>query len=184
MNHRWMTPLACAGVALAADWTAPVSVTHEFKPCITYRARLTGEYLVVEAKIATPWHTFAIDNEERAAEKLAGRQSLGIDQPTRIELSGGLDVAGPWHQSPPKDFSKPDIRWYTFGFEEKAIFAAKVKRSGGSGPATVEIRGQACTDTTCKNVDLELSLPLTELRGEASELDWKGLVSVKTGNGR
>lgn len=166
----------CAAAAMAAEWSAPVDVLHELKPCVTYRARLDGEFLVVEAAIQPGWHTFAIDNEQRAAEKRAGKPSLGIDQPTQFSLAKGLELAGPWYQSPPKDFSKPQLRWYTFGYEQKAVFAAKVKRSG-SGPADVGIRGQACTDTTCKNIDVSLSVPLNKTGGTGPDL--KTLVPVR-----
>ena len=85
---------ACASVMLAADWSAPVDVLHEMKPCVTYRARVEGDILVVQASLQPGWHTFTIDNERRAAEKLAGKPSLGIDQPTQIRVSKGLELVG------------------------------------------------------------------------------------------
>ena len=44
-------------------------------------------------------------------------------------MTGGLETAGPWYQSPPKDFSKPELRWFSWGFERQALFAATVHRS-------------------------------------------------------
>jgi len=169
--------LVCGVALLAGDWSAPVSVLHELKPCVTYRARVEGGLLLVEATIQPGWHTFAIDNERRAAEKLAGKPSLGIDQPTKIKLAGGLEVAGPWNQSPPQDFSKPALRWFSWGFEHTALFAAKVKRIG-PGPVEIGIRGQACTDKTCKNIDVSLSMPLSGETAGASSIDLKSLVPV------
>jgi DsbC/DsbD-like thiol-disulfide interchange protein len=146
---------------------------------VTYRARLSGPYLVVEATLQPGWHTFAIDNQRRADEKLAGRKSLGIDRPTDIKLDTSLAVEGGWHQSSPKDFSKPEIRWFSFGFEQQALFVAKVRRTG-AGPARIGIRGQACTETTCKNIDVELSMPLTASSGSGpADIDLKSLVPVR-----
>ena len=162
----------------AGEWTAPVEVLHEYQRCISYRARLDGEYLVVQATIEPGWHTFVMDNKQRAAEKLAGRQSLGVDGPTEIALSQGLEIAGPWYQSQLKDFSKPELRWYSWGFEGEARFVAKMRRSG-PGPAQVGIRGQACTETICKNIDVAISLPFATAAGEPSGVDLKGLVEVR-----
>ena len=72
--------------------------------------------------------------------------------------------------------SKPDLRWFSWGFEKQALFVAKVRRSG-AGPAQIGIRGQACTETSCKKIDLTLSVPLT---GAGTEpIDWKSLVQVR-----
>ena len=88
---------------------------------------------MVRAAIEPGWHTFAMDNKQRAEEKLAGRKSLGIDHPTEITLTGGLEMAGPWYQTPPKDFSKPELRWFSWGFERQALFAAKIRRRAARG---------------------------------------------------
>jgi hypothetical protein len=164
-------------IAAAGEWSAPVDVLHELKPCVTYRAKIDGDMLIIEAALQPGWKTFAIDNEQRAAEKRAGKPSLGIDQPTQIKLANGLELAGPWYQSPPKDFSKPQLRWYSWGFEQQAQFAAKIRRSG-PGPAQIGIRGQACTETVCKNIDLSLSLATSGGTKEAS-IDLKTLVQAR-----
>src|SRR3954452_4749551 len=147
-----------AASAGAGEWSQPVDVLHELKPCVTYRAKTEGEFLIVEAKLQPGWHTFTMDNERRAAEKLAGKQSLGVDQPTQIRLGSGMEAVGGWLQSPPKDFSKPEMRWYSWGFEQQALFATRVRRAG-SGPSDIHIRGQACTETTCKNIDVAVLVP-------------------------
>ena len=178
MNLKLLIALAITSVAQAAEWTAPVHVLHEFKPCVTYRAKLDGEYLVVQATIQPGWHSFAIDNERRAAEKLAGKPSLGIDQPTILKVQNGLEVAGPWHQTPPRDFSKPELRWYSWGFEQQATFASKVRHTG-AGPVEIDIRGQACSDKTCKNIDVSLSMPLSAPAEATTTVDLKALVQTR-----
>jgi len=176
LTRRTALQAMLALVAGAADWTNPVDVLYDFKRCVSYRARVTGEFLVVQATVEPGWHTFSMDNKHRAEEKLAGRESLGIDAPTEIKLSQGLEVAGPWYQSPPKDFSKPDLRWFSWAFEGQAVFVAKVRRSA-AGPAQVAIRGQACTDTICKQIDVAIPLPLAA--PGRSDIDLKPLVRVR-----
>lgn len=151
--------LVATTAVLSADWTEPVHVRHELKPCISYRAKLAGGYLIVEATLDEGWHTFALDNQKRADEKLAGKKALGIDRETSIQLSNGLSATGGWLQTAPTDFSKPELRWFTWGFETKAYFAAKVNPSG-AGPAQLTIKGQACTESVCKNIDVDLAVPL------------------------
>lgn len=173
---RYSGLLLLASTLIAGDWTSPVEVRHDETLCLSYRARLDGSYLVVEAAIEPGWHTFAMDNKQRAEEKLAGKRSLGMDRPTEIAVSG-LSVTGPWLQTPPKDFSKPEIRWYSFGFEQQARFAAKVE---GAGPAKISIRGQACTETTCKNIDATISLSAnSKANGQMSSFDLKSLILVR-----
>ncbi len=166
--------LAC-GAAVAGGWTEPAVVTHQDDVVVQYRARLDGPYLVVKVALEPGWHTFAMDNERRAKERLAGKMSLGIDQQTEIKVEGALKLVGPWYQPAPKDFSKPDLRWFSYGFEKEAMFVAKVE---GAGPATLNIRGQACTETTCKNINLDLALPAQTAAG-APEVDLSKLVQVK-----
>ncbi len=168
--------LACIP-GCAGDWTAPVEVRHEQQTCISYRARLSGDSLAIQVMLAAGWHTFSIDNERRALEKLAGKQNLGVERPTGIKLSGGVELAGPWHQTPPKDFSKPELNWFSYGYETQAMFAAKVRRTG-AGPARIAIRGQACTETTCKNVEAVIELPLGDANAGPG-IDWKSLIPVR-----
>ncbi len=169
-----------AAAARAGDWTDAVEVRHEHRPCVSYRARLAGQFVVVQATLEPGWHTFAMDNKQRAKEKLAGRESLGIDSPTEIKLSQGLEVVRPWYQTSPKDFSKPDLLWFTWGFDGQALFVAKVRRTG-AGPARIAVGGQACTDTICKQVDVEIPLPLPRAATNTnpSALDFKTLVRVR-----
>jgi len=166
-------------------WTAPVEVFHDDKRCIAYRALFTGGHLLVEMTIEEGWHTFAMDNERRQVDMLKGKPSLGIEKPTGIKVTEGLAIAGPWFQTLPKDFSKPEIRWYTYGYDSKALFAVKATRAstgGGTGVAKVNVRAQACTDSVCKNVDLTIPVPLAAASGATSgpaPIDWKSLVEVR-----
>jgi hypothetical protein len=166
------------GIAHAAEWSNAVEVRHEENLCVSYQARIDGPFLVVRATVESGWHTFAMDNKQRAEEKLAGKRSLGIDHPTEIVLTGGLATIGPWYQSLPKDFSRPELRWYSWGFERQALFVTKIRRSG-VGPVHIAIRGQACTETTCKNIDVALSFPLANTDTTPSEIDQKNLVQVR-----
>ena len=160
---------ASAGTAWTGESANAVEVRHdESTLCLTYRARLEGALLVIEAAIEPGWHTFAMDNQKRAEEKLAGRKALSVDQPTEISVGGGLAVAGHWRQSAPKDFSKPELRWFSWGFEKKAVFATEVRRVG-SGAARIGIRGQACTESICKNIDVALTLVPPRNAAKAAE---------------
>lgn len=172
---------AFISVTQASDWSEAVPVLHDFRPCVSYKARIAGDYLVVQASIEPAWHTFSMDNERRAKEKLAGKQSLGIDAPTEIRVSDGLAVVGPWYQSLPKEFSKPELHWFSWGFENQALFMAKVRRAR-AGSARLTIRGQACTETVCKQVDVALSVPLGGGKSTADPVDLKSLVRVRSAN--
>jgi hypothetical protein len=173
-----MLGIAHVHAARPGEWSNAVEVRHEENLCVSYQARLDGPYLVVRATVEPGWHTFAMDNKQRAEEKLAGKRSLGIDHPTEIVLSGGLEAVGPWYQSPPKDFSRPELRWFSWGFEGQAVFVTKVRRSG-SGQARIVIRGQACTETTCKNIDVAMPFALTDTGADKADVNLKNLVQVR-----
>jgi DsbC/DsbD-like thiol-disulfide interchange protein len=180
-RHCTLTAAILFGIvsANASGWTEPVEVRQEENLCLTYQAKLEGSLLIVRATIEPGWHTFAMDIKKRAEEKLAGKASLGIERGTEFQLSGGLETVGPWYQSAPTDFSKPEIRYFSWGYEHQALFAAKVK-GAGTGPIRISIRGQACTGTTCKNIDAAISLALegVKLEGEP-EINLKNLIQVR-----
>jgi hypothetical protein len=116
---------------------------------------------------------------QRATEKLAGRPSLGGDLPTKIAVGGGLEIEGAWHQTAPKDFSKPEMQWFSWGYEGQALFAAKARRAG-AGAAQIAIRGQACTDKVCKGIDVEISLPVPPAgKAEPPDVALKTLMPVR-----
>ena len=117
---------------------------------VTYAARIEGDWLVVETRHEPGWHTYAMDNPARAAAA-SGREAPDTELPTRITPSSELVLTGPWRQSDPLDLSDPEIRWYTWGFEGRSFFAARVARAGAG--ASVVIDAQACTDRLCAMVD-------------------------------
>jgi hypothetical protein len=179
-----MRTIACAllltSAALAAGpWSAPVEVRHEDALCIAYRARFDGPYLVVKAEIGPGWHTFAMDNQRRAAEKLAGKTPISIDRATEITAPKGVEVTGSWYQSEPKDLSRPALRWFSWGYEKEAVFAVKARRTAAAG--ALKIRGQACTETICKNIDVEVPVPGGTAAG-APEVRTSDLSEVKLGH--
>jgi DsbC/DsbD-like thiol-disulfide interchange protein len=172
--------LGAGSVIFPQEWSAPAAVMQGSEPLISYRARLAGESLVLEASLLPGWHTFSIDNARRAADKLQGKKPLSQDIPTEILVSGGLTIDGPWHQSPPKDFSKPELRWFSWGYDERATFAVKTRRTG-SAAARIAIRGQVCDASSCRRVDLSLQLPLPPRGSQSAGADtvWNSVEIVK-----
>jgi hypothetical protein len=175
MNRTVLLLFVC--LASAADWSQPAEVRHEDALAISYVARVDGPYLVVRANMGQGWHTFALDNVQRVEEKLAGKPALSMDRSTEIAVTG-VQVEGPWHQSPPKDFSRPELRMFSFGYDRDAVFAAKVRRAG-AGSAKLRIRGQACTDTVCKNIDVPLTVAVPPKLGTSAELKLNELVQAR-----
>lgn len=169
--------LVFAVVASAADWSQPAEVRYEDALAISYTARMDGPYLVVRANLGQGWHTFALDNVRRVEEKLAGKPALSLDRSTEIAASG-LAVEGSWRESPPKDFSRPELRMFSFGYDRQAVFATKV-RSVGAGSAKLRIRGQACTETICKNIDVQLTVAVPAKLGTAAEVKLDELVPAR-----
>lgn len=160
-------------VLLATGWGAPVPVMVDDEVCATYEARLAGDQLVVRVRLGKGWHTFAMDNAVRAVEALKGKKALSADLPTKVTPGEGLTVTGPWKQTAPQDFSKPELRIFTWGFEGEALFAAPVKREGAVGK--VGVKGQACTPSICKNIDVKVDVGM-----DTGPLDASTLVAVRT----
>lgn len=139
-------------VAFAADWSEPVAVMRRRQgTVVSYRAKVESGHLVVEATHGKGWHTYSMDNLQRAKQK-TGKEKPDTEQSTRIEISGGLTVAGKWLQSTPKDLSMADIEWYTWGFENVTYFAVPVKKSSDEA-TTVTFFAQACNANSCSMVD-------------------------------
>jgi hypothetical protein len=157
-------------------WSPPVEARRRNLIVASYRAKLAGDVLLVEVTHEPGWHSYALDNLERAKKK-ASEPLLGIEKSTRIVLSGGLRTAGKWRQSPPKDLSQPDINWFTWGFEGTALFAVKTQRIGKAKEAVIRINGQACKETTCAIIDdLEIRLPLNASSSEKTSFDLASLI--------
>lgn len=166
-------------LAAAAEWSEPQEVRMRRDHVLTYRAMLSGNTLIIEAVHEDGWHSYAMDNIIRAREA-SGKEKPDCELPTRIEVSGALSIAGSWHQSDPSDLSNTDIKWYTYGFEGVAYFAATVKRGEGDD-AIIQIDAQACNDSKCSMVDgLELTLPMTDQEDDVkAPIDLSMLVEVE-----
>jgi hypothetical protein len=170
---------ALCAMPQTGDWSPAVDVRHEDELCVAYQARVDGPYLVVRATLGAGWHTFAMDNKVRAEEKLAGKPAISIDRATEIAAGSGLETAGPWYQTPPKDFSRPELRWFSWGFDRQALFVTKVRRAGGAASA-LTLKGQACTEKICKNVDVAIAVPAAKASPAATpSTDLKDLVQVR-----
>ena len=142
---------------------------------VTYRARIEGEWLVVEASHEPGWHTYSMDNVVRAREK-SGKKRPETELPTVVTPRGGLTIRGEWRQSPPVDLSTPEIRWYTWGFEGRSFFAARIDET--AEPASIQIDAQACTDSQCAMVEaLEVPVDSSET-GSSWSVDPDSLVVV------
>lgn len=165
--------LALLGSAVAQpaeNWTAPVEARKGKLKVATYQARLVGDVLLIRVTHEPGWHTYALDNLERAKKK-AGEPPLGIEKNTQLAVSGGLQVVSKWRQSPPKDLSQPDINWLTWGFEGTTFFAVNVERTSET-EAVITINGQGCKATTCVMIDeLEIKLQIQATPGEAAKID-------------
>ena len=168
--------LVLSTVLSAGNWSAPARAeARDGTVLVTCRSMLAGEFLVVELEPAEGWHVYAMDNEARAKQALAGKMSLGVEQNTEVIVTGGLQPIGGWYQSDPLDFSQPELRWYSYGFDERSLLATKVRR--GEEPwAKVTVRAQACDSTSCVAVEAEMGLSFD---GEAgAEFTPAGLVPV------
>lgn len=149
-------------------WSEVAEVRRRDLLAVSYRARLEGDRLLVEARHEPGWHSYAMDNVERARAR-SDREDPETEMPTRIEIEGGVRRNGPWSQSPPQELSRPELRWYTWGFSETIYFAAPVARVDGS-PVAVRINGQACTESRCLWID-DLVLAVPTVRSAAGEAD-------------
>ena len=169
--------LAVLGVAgpAAAQETAepgPQEVWFGDEIAVTYEARIEGDWLVVEARHEPGWHTYAMDNLERAREA-TGRERPDAELPTLLTPSSEIELASDWRQTAPTDLSQPDIRWYTWGFEDRSFFAARVERAEAG--AWVQVDAQACTDRLCAIVD---ALPVLVTRSRERSVDPDSLALV------
>ena len=143
---------------------------------VSFEVKLVGDYLIVEASHATGWHTYSMDNAVRAREAAGDQKILGVEQGLEIAISGGVKPVTPWRQSKPKEFTDLDQKWFSFGFDGKAIFARKVEPNGAKD-VFVEIRGQVCNSQTCRPVNVGLRIP--NVKDSKSKLDLDQLVEVK-----
>lgn len=176
----WVIALAVPQVVSADAWAATARAeARDGTALVTCRSKLSGEYLLVELQAAEGWHVYAMDNERRAQEALAGKMSLGVEESTEVLVTGGLRVTGDWYQSDPQEFSQPELRWYSYGFEGRALLAVQVERTGDPA-AEVTVRAQACDSASCIRVDAVMKLTLNQpSQGNYRPVD---LVPVRLGS--
>lgn len=149
------------GYADAESEGSQAVVRHRGVPVVTFTGAIRGDYLVVEAELTPNWHIYAMDNRERARDR-TGKESPECELPTRISVQGPVELTGPWRQSAPADLSNPEIYWYTWGFEDRAVFAAPVQITG-EGAVTVTVNGQACSASSCSMIqDVMLTIAPTK----------------------
>jgi hypothetical protein len=169
--------IVAAPFALGEDgWTEPVPVMNRAKIALTYRAKVAGDYLLVEASHSEGWHTYSMDNTVRA-RAATGDENPDSELPTRIAVSGGATVKGDWMQSAPKDMSQPSIKWYTWGFEGVARFAVPIEKTGDED-IVLTIDAQSCDPSSCTMVsDLKIVVPGAPGNAEPALIE--GLVKVQ-----
>jgi hypothetical protein len=151
--------LVLAGPATAAAPTpasppAEAVLQYRDEQIVTYRAWLQEGHLVVQVQHQEPWHTYAMDNVERARER-SGKQRPDTELPTVIALQGDLRATGGWLQTAPRELSQPELHWYTWGFEGISYFAVPISEPDAfeAGEAKITINGQACTAERCAMID-------------------------------
>ncbi|MDE3262098.1 MAG: hypothetical protein OYL41_08965 [Acidobacteriota bacterium] len=141
---------------------------------VSYAARIEGDWLVVDAWHEPGWHTYAMDNVQRARE-VTGKARPDTELPTVITPSPEIELAPSWRQTAPTELSQPELRWYTWGFADRSFFAARVLRADPGG--WVQVDAQACTDRLCAMVD-GLRVPVTESGGRS--VDPESLATVQS----
>lgn len=166
--------VATSCAAAAAD-PATAIVRHRAAPVVTLTAEIVDSHLVVRAEMAPGWHIYAMDNVERAQAK-SGKERPDCELPTRIAVEGPVRVAGKWRQTQPVDLSNPEIIWYTWGFENEAVFAAPLEITG-SGPITVTVNGQACNESSCSMIQ-DVSIVVDPAGESTGTLDYDSLAPL------
>ena len=147
--------------AFASEWSEALTINRRRAGLVvSYRAKVDSGYLVVEAKHGEGWHTYSMDNVERARHK-SGKEKPETELPTVIEIGSEVTTSGSWFQTTPKDLTMKAINWYTWGFVDTSYFAIKVDAIEGAS-TTLTISAQACNASQCSMVDaqtLTVSLP-------------------------
>ena len=93
-----------------------------------------------------------------------------MEQNLEISAIRGLELGTTWGQSEPKDFSRPKIRWFSFGFDQVAYFVCPIVRRTDVPPA-IRVRGQACNADTCSQLDVTLDFSKAAIQdGDTGEL--------------
>ena len=79
--------------APAQQADAGVQVWLDDMHAVSYRARVEGDWLVVEATYEPGWHTYSMDNVIRAREK-SGKLRPETELPTVIHAAGRTHDSG------------------------------------------------------------------------------------------
>lgn len=157
LNFRKL-PTERENTDLSILWSEPDFVRNGDDIVLRYRAAIADGHLLIEARHEPGWHSYAMDNPERAIEKL-GKKTENQDLPTVINLPEGLHTAGAWKQSVPIDYSKPEIRWHTWGFEGTSWFAIELEQIPEE-PFSISVTSQVCDADSCAGTfDLKLTVP-------------------------
>ena len=141
---------------------------------VSYAARIEGDWLILDVWHEPGWHTYAMDNVQRARE-VTGKERPDTELPTVITPSPGIELAASWRQTAPTELSQPELRWYTWGFADRSFFATRVLRADPG--SWVQVDAQACTDRLCAMVD-GLRVPVTHSDG--SSVDPASLAVVRS----
>lgn len=156
-------PLGETPQGLHLKWSKPISIESGRKKVVTYRATLVNGHLLIQVRHRPGWSTFSMDNEARmiGISGKKGEQEL----PTKITLDPVIE--GEWLQSDPVNFSRPDIKWYSWGFQGVSYFAKKL-----AGPLkqdlVITINAQGCdkiTQTCAGNQPLSFTV-FKDLQGQ------------------
>jgi hypothetical protein len=149
--------LQLASTSDDSGWSKEAVVRRGNDPIVRFQARIDGDHLIIKATHEEGWHSYAMDNELRAATALKGKMSLGIEQGIDVKVEQGMELDDHWLQTEPNDYSKPELRWFTYGFGKTAFFACRAKKLT-SEAVTLRIKGQACSGDTCCQVDVTLKV--------------------------
>ncbi|MDF1826402.1 MAG: Trx7/PDZ domain-containing (seleno)protein [Verrucomicrobiales bacterium] len=157
-QHFRKAPVEVESSGVAVTWSNPEFVRRGTDKVVRYRAAFANGHLLVEAVHEPGWHSYAMDNPARGEER-AGRPGGDQELPTVISLPGSLKTGGDWIQTVPVDYSKPEIHWYTWGFEGTSWFAVPLE-SLPEDAVSIQISSQVCDASSCAGVfDLSLSVP-------------------------
>jgi len=145
-------------------WSKKVWADNGQEICVIYQAAIFKNALVIRFQHQSPWHTYALDNHVRAKMALAGKKSLGSEESTKVTVEGVVP-SGSWFQTRPTNFSKPKLRWFSWGFQREGFFAlkfdtvnAKSLHQNPKSKMHLHITGQACSQGTCIPVDVKVAL--------------------------
>ena len=154
---------ATDGLTPTFAWSPAEAAFYGELVVVRYRAALFGSTLVVEASHTEGWKTYAKDNVHRAREVLG--EAAECEQPTVINLPATVATAGDWRQTRPKNYSNPEINWFTWGFEGKAYFSIELESWPQDG-FEITVSAQVCDSKSCAMANnLVLKVPAVSNEG-------------------